>query len=467
MRLPFYHELFLLLILQSFWLTTPAQTPSPSDMVLVDSVVLVGNKVTRDNIILRELEFTHGHRYPMEELDSLIVKSRQNLMNRSLFNFVTITKNVSGATCRIQVSVVERWYIWPIPIFQFADRNLNAWLQKGDLNRLNYGIDLRIENFRGRMERLNIIVQTGYDMRLAFRWTIPYLNAKQVSGLVVAGGMQYNHEVAFETVDNKQLYYHSAVNYARKFFFGTFNYTLRPGFNDLHNFGAGFYQYQFQDTLLKLNPDFSCGTVCRYFQLDYTFKLDFRDYKPYPLDGYYFDAQVLKMGLGIFNDGVDLLWVGASFDQYVPLYKRWYFAYNFSARLSGDRDRPYFVSAGLGYNDLDVRGYELYVVDGQNYSVFKSNLKFEIFPQKTVQIPWIKSPKFSEVFFALYANLFFDMGYVSDIYHGAVNPLSNQVLWGTGVGIDFVTYYDVVIRVEMAINRQRKTGVFINFVAPI
>jgi len=305
MRLPLYPELLLLLILQSFWLANPAQTPSSSDMVLVDSVVLVGNKVTRDNIILRELEFSKGYSYPLEELDSLIVKSRQNLMNRSLFNFVTITKNVSGATCRIQVSVVERWYIWPIPIFQFADRNLNAWLQKGDLNRLNYGIDLRIENFRGRMERLNIIVQTGYDMRLAFRWTIPYLNAKQVSGLVVAGGMQYNHEVAFETVDNKQLYYHSAVNYARKFFFGTFNYTLRPGYNDLHNFGAGFYQYQFQDTLLKLNPDFSCGTVCRYFQLDYTFKLDFRDYKPYPLDGYYFDAQVLKMGLGIFNDGVD------------------------------------------------------------------------------------------------------------------------------------------------------------------
>ncbi len=466
MRFVVCFSLFFLLFFQGVLLASQSEDQNNAQ-IIVDTIVLTGNKITRDNIILRELEFDIGDNYSAKELDSLISKSKQNLLNRSLFNFVTITKIIKGKSCEIQVSVVERWYIWPIPIFQFADRNLNAWLKKGDLNRLNYGVDLRIENFRGRMERLNIIVQTGYDMRLAFRWTIPYLNEKQVTGVAVAGGMQYNHEFAYETVDNEQVFFHSAIDYARKFYFGTFNYTLRPGFNDLHNFGAGYYHYQFQDTLLTLNPNFSCGTLCRYFQLDYTFKLDFRDYKPYPLNGYYFDAQIRKLGLVVFDDGVDLLWVSASFDHFFPLYKRWYFAYNFAAKLSGDRDRPYFLSSGLGYNDLDVRGYELYVVDGQNYSVFKSNLKFEIIPQKTYQIPWIKSEKFSEVFFALYANLFFDLGYASDIYRGAINPLSNQLLWGTGVGIDFVTYYDVVIRFEFTVNKQRKTGAFINFVAPI
>ncbi|MFA5418255.1 MAG: hypothetical protein WC341_07345 [Bacteroidales bacterium] len=433
----------------------------------IRAITLSGNKITRDNIVFRELEFFVNRSYAPAELDSLMIKSRQNLLNRSLFNFVTITKTVDNGFCEVHISMIERWYIWPIPIFQFADRNLNAWLEKGDLNRLNYGVNLRVENFRGRMEVLNLVAQTGYDMIFASRWAIPYLDKNQVTGISVQGGMQYNHEVAYTTEGTKHLFYRSTLDFASKYFFGGVNITFRPKYNYLHDVGLSFSQYIFQDSLLKLNPDFSNTSNPTFLGLTYTFKLDFRDYKPYPLDGFYFDIQIQKLGLGIVSKDVDLLWVSTTFDQYIPLINRLYFAYNFSTKFSGAKKRPYLLSTGFGYNDLEIRGYELFVVDAQNIGLWRSNLKFEIIPQRTYQIPWIKSRKFSDIFFALYANLFFDMGYASNFQYYDQNPLVNQLLWGTGVGIDFVTYYDVVIRIEAAVNKQKKSGIFINLVAPI
>lgn len=176
-------------------------------LVVIGNIELVGNKITRDKIILREIEFTSGDTISIAELEKLILASQNNLMNRSLFNFATITKKPDQRRYNIEVSVTERWYIWPIPIINTAGRNINAWWEEKDFGRLNYGVDLRVENFRGRMERLNIIVQGGFDQKVEARWTIPYLTKKQFLGLGLNGGLQWNREVIYATIDNKPQFY--------------------------------------------------------------------------------------------------------------------------------------------------------------------------------------------------------------------------------------------------------------------
>lgn len=438
-------------------------------LVTINSIILKGNKITKDKIIFRELEFEKGSKLKSSVLDSLIIESRQNLLNRSLFNFVTITKNTVNNLCNIEVSVIERWYIWPIPIIQFADRNINSWWNKRDFTRINYGIDLRVENFRGLMENLNVTIQGGYDILLAIRWRIPYLTENQIFGMGIGGGVQLNHEVAYQTINNKEQFYNSVQGFAQRLAFADVSFTFRPKYNYLHSFTVRFKQHILQDTILKLNPDYAFSqTTYNYFALNYAFKLDFRDYIPYPLKGYYFDIGLHKTGLGIFDDQINDFTVDASFDQYLNVYNRWYFAYTFRAKFSNQKKRtPYFITSGLGYFPTTIRGYELYVVDGQKIGIVKSNLKFELIPRTTFNISWIRSTKFSEVFFAMYANLFFDIAYVDDIYSYRLNPLSNQLLWGTGIGIDMITYYDVVLRLEVSVNKQKDTGFFISFVAPI
>jgi hypothetical protein len=438
-------------------------------LLVINSITLIGNKITKDRIIFRELEFEKGSKLKLSVLDSLIIKSQQNLMNRSLFNFVTVTKQVINNTCNIQVSVIERWYIWPIPIIQFADRNINSWWNKRDFSRINYGVDLRVENFRGLMENLNITVQGGYDLLLAFRWSVPYLTKNQIFGMGIDGGVKLNHEIAYQTIDNKEQYYYSQQGYAQRFTFADASFTFRPKFNYLHSFSIGFKQYIVQDTILKLNPEYAFSqNTYSFFTLNYQFKLDYRDYKPYPLIGYFFDISLRKSGLGIFDDQINDYAVEANFDQYVNIYRKWYFAYNFRARFTNQEKRtPYFITSGLGYFPNTIRGYELYVVDGQKLGIVKSNIKYEVIPKTNFNISWIKSTKFSEAYIGIYANVFFDMAYVDDIYTYSMNPLSNQLLWSTGIGIDLITYYDLVLRLEWSVNKQNKKGFFIGFTAPI
>jgi len=461
---------FLILISNCIFAQVADTNTVKNDSILtINSIKLKGNKTTKDRIILRELEFKNKNKLASSTLDSLILKSQQNLLNRSLFNFVTITKNIVGNKCNIEVLVIERWYIWPIPIIQFADRNINSWLEKKDLSRVNYGIDLRIDNFRGLMENLNIVLQGGYDIVLAFRWNIPYLSKNQIFGMGVAGGIQLNHEIAYQTIDNKEHYYKSVNDFAQQIKYAEATFSFRPEYNYLYGFSIGFNQYIFQDTILKLNPDFaSSHDAYNYFTIGVGFKLDFRDFKPYPLNGYYFDISLNKKGLGIFDNEVNYFSAGANFDQYIHIYNRWYFAYNFGAKFTNQNiQSPYFIRSGLGYHPFTIRGYELYVVNGQKIGIMKSNLKFNVIPRTVFNINWIKSTKFSEVFFEMYANLFFDAAYVDDIYTSQLNPLSNQMLWSTGLGIDMITYYDLVLRLELSINKQKETGFFISFVAPI
>ena len=441
---------------------------NPGDSVTISKIIIYGNKITRDKIILREIEFQQGESISNQNLDSLIIKSSQNLMNRSLFNFATITKEVFADQCIVKVDVTERWYIWPIPIIEFADRNFNAWWETRDFNRLNYGIDLRVENFRGRMEQLNFIVQVGYDKKLAAKWTIPYLTENQVFGMSIFGGYQLNNEIAYALQDNKPVFYSPENGYAQQWGFGSLDFTFRQKFNFLHTINLGFDDYRFADSIVMIDPGFNYQQAeFGFLSLGYLYKQDFRDYKPYPLIGYYFDAGLLKQGLGILDSEVNLFTFSFVFDQYINIRNRWYFAYNFSGQFSNKTNVPYFLKPGIGYKGMEVRGYEYYVITGQHIGVFKSNFKWEIIPRKVHRIKWIKTEKFGKVFYALYANLFFDMGYAYNKITDPNNGYANQLLFGTGMGVDFVTYYDLVVRFEYTLNKQGNHGFYINLVAPI
>ena len=437
--------------------------------VTVGTITVEGDKITHKPIIYREIEFAEGDVLTEQELDEKIVKSRQNLLNRSLFNFVTISTDYEQDVCNILVSVVERWYIWPIPIVEYADRNFNVWWETKDFNRLNYGVDLRVENFRGRMENLNIIVKGGYDQLVKLRWQIPYLTKNQMLGMGFEGGYQFNHEIAYATEFNRYKFFKTDDSYARKLGFASANLTFRTKFNFLHQFGVGFVNLNISDSVLLLNPNYTYGeTEYNFFSLTYIYKHDFRDYKPYPLTGYYFDVRLTKNGLGILSSDINQFTFDVNIDHYFKIWKRWSFAYGLSGRMTlTDNFQPYFLAGGIGLTGMEIRGYELSLINGQNIGIMKSNLKFTIIPKTNLNIKWIKTEKFGKLFYSLHANLFFDMGYAQDRFWYQNNPLNNQLLWGTGLGIDFVTYYDMVLRLEYSVNKQGVTGLYLSMVAPI
>ena len=56
-----------------------------------------------------------------------------------------------------------------------------------------------------------------------------------------------------------------------------------------------------------------------------------------------------------------------------------------------------------------------------------------------------------------------DIGYVQDDLYKDLNPKSNQLLMGTGLGIDFVSNYDMVFRIEATIHQDARPGLFLHY----
>jgi outer membrane protein assembly factor BamA len=447
----------------------------PSMFFIIDSVIPEGNKVTKDHIITRELLFGENDTVCKINLEYCIRKSRENLLNTSLFNFVTIDTLPSGKNpngIKVQIHLIERWYIWPFPIFELSDRNFNAWWETKDFRRVSYGAFITWENFRGRKETLKLRLRFGYDEQYDIFYTIPYINKKETLGFGFGGGIAMNHEVACRTYRNKLQYYRDNDEYIRKKGFSFVQLTYRKIFYNTHKFQCYFNYNYFADDLLQENEHYSTNNqnILRFFSLYYQFKSDHRDYKSYPLTGYYFDVGIEKKGFGIFKgNDLDVFYILSTFRKYWQFQKRIYFAFGLNSKLSTSSEQPYFLVHGLGYGRDYIRSYELYVIDGQNFGLLKTNFKFALLPTRVTNIKFIKTEKFRKIHYAIFMNLFADVAYVDNIYPDPelMNNLENKILFGYGLGIDFVTYYDVVIRVEFSINRMHEKGFFLHFMAPI
>jgi outer membrane protein assembly factor BamA len=443
-----------------------------NEMIIVGEIKLAGNKKTVDRIIFRELVIKQGDTLTPESFRNLLKQSQENLLNRSLFNFVDIYLSESVINKRVKnvlISVTERWYIWPLPILEIADRNFNVWWKTKDFSKVNYGIYVTHNNFRGRNEKLKILIRAGYNQNYFLLYEIPYITRKQNFGIGFQIGESRSREIPYATEYDKHVYYKDENNYALTQFYSKIKFSYRDGIHNLHNLAFSYESYQFADTVLQLNPDFVSGNIpeIEMFTISYLFKHDFRDSKPYPLDGHYFDAEIMQQGLGYFETSPNIFTIKSSFDFYRPMGRRFFWASSLTVKVSDKDEQPFILTRGLGYGNEFVRSNELYVVDGQNYGLFKNNLKYSLLAPRNGKIPWIKTEKFNKIHYAVYLNLLFDAGYVHNNVFNPTSRLQNELIYGTGLGMDLVTYYDLVFRLEYSVNQFGEKGVYLHFMAPI
>ena len=455
-----------------FTLHLRAQDP----YVIAGTIIISGNRITHPNIIRRELKFKEGDTLKIDRLPGILNNAKENIFNTRLFNFVTLDTTIYPLTNRMNLSiaVIERWYAWPIPFFQLSDQDLNAWLQTWDWTKLTYGIDFTFYNVRGRNETLKIITHLGFNQKYGFTYKIPYVNGKQTIGIAFGADMELNHQVAMRTQDNKPYYFNRTGSYPKQLTFAFGDLLIRPNIYVVHTFRLAYSHYYLQDTVLHV-PGFSLtySNNQDFATIWYQYKNDHRDMQYYPLRGWYLDME--------FNHSIPYwfthnTYIKSLFRKYFQLSGRWYYAFSLLGKLSLESQQPYYLQRGLGYNRDFVRGYEYYVIDGQHYLLFKNNIKFAILQERVEKVNFIRTSKFNTIPLALFANLFADMGYVyayrqkacgTDDVYIPFNSLQNTFMMGYGLGLDFTTYYDVVIRLEGSLNIMGKPGIYIHFIAPI
>ncbi len=443
----------------------------PKQDFVVGKIIFQGNNQTKPQVILRELLFDEGDSIKVSAWAEIRQQSAKNLFNTSLFNFVEIkVQDIHNGQGDILIKLTERWYIWPIPVLEIDERNFNTWLETKDISRVSAGIFLTHNNFRGRREELKILVMGGYNQKFGVSYSAPYVNRKKTIGLGFQSIYTLRHEVNFITEFDKQQYLKLNDKPIQTDLLSSAHISYRPNYYFTAFLQLRYRHFEFADSLINMNPNYSPGgrELLQYFGAYTKLKYDRRDYQSYPLDGYYVDLEAHKYGMGFFDNGLDIFKLQTTIRVYWNLSPRWYYAAGFVANYSFGMDKqPYLFNRALGYGRDYVRTYQYYVVDGDDFGLFKTNLKFALVPPKKVKLNFIRSEKFNTIPYAFYLNLYFDAGYVDAPYSSTTNKLPNQYIYGSGLGLDFVTYYDAVARFEFGVNHMGEIGWFISFIAPI
>lgn len=354
-------------------------------------------------------------------------------------------------------------------IFELADRNFNEWWEQRnrDLNRINYGGYLVQKNMRGRNETLRMRLQWGFTRKAELFYSFPYIQKNQRGGLNLSFSYIFTRYVPY-TLDRHRLVFFNSDNLILKRLYTGAQYVYRNKFYNWHHFGLEYHHQSIEDTVAAINENyFGNGKTTRnYFQLSYVFTRDKRNFQYYATKGSFIKGEIIKTGLGIFKD-VNIISFRSDILKYFDLGKNFFYATGITGRLSFPDDQPFYNERALGYGTDIVRGYELFVINGEDFGLWKNSMKYR-FLNRTINIDWLPFPQFSTIPLAIFLTANFDAGYVNDQYTLTGNRiLSNRILPGGGPGIDFVTYYDSVLRLEYSFNILGENGFFIHFESAI
>jgi outer membrane protein assembly factor BamA len=440
------------------------------DYKIITRIHINGNNKTKDKIIYRELLFKEGDTLAADKIENILAQTKSNLVNTQLFNHVNLVLlPIDSVYTDVLINLKERWYFWPVPIFQFADPNFNTWWQSKSIARTNIGVVLLKQNFRGLNEDIGAQVQLGYSKAYAFIYNIPYITQKQTLGMGIIAEYRQNHEITIATENNKRVFYTGESGDSRTIFSSGLRLNYRKKVFGKHHLEIKYNSIHIKDTITRLTDDYLSNNQTRmnYIGLHYFFRYDKRDNKGYPLKGYFLQTDYHQNGLGFnFENNLSISYFIAAFKKYFDLGKGFYFASQLKGKYTPSKRIPYYLQEGLGYVNF-VRGYEYYILDGQHFALLKTNLKYSLIKPREKDVNWLQNTNFSIFHYAFYLNIYFDAGYVWDKYYADKNSLNNQLIGGMGLGIDFVSFYDKVIRFEYSINKDLKHGFFLHFIQPI
>ena len=448
----------------------------------VRNIYIEGNKKTRAFVILREMTIHQNDSFPAKDMDIVLLQNRLNIFNIKLFNEVTVNiKNWEEDSLDLFIKVRERWVILPAPIIAFADRNVAEWWRqyRHDFKRLQYGIQLNWDNLSGRNDRLYFAMSFGFAQRLDIGYSIPQFNRrKEQVGLSILFNMSRSKRIAYNTLDDELAFMNLGTSWQLQKIQITQQISYRKKIHNTHYFQIGYGYSVISDSVHHANPDYFLDSARHQhaFKIGYTFVSDYRNIRTYPTDGWYFSANFTNYGLGFMKTRMTT--AGVQFSKYLLWKKhpRFSAAAMVKCQVSWPLRQPYSLQPvkSFGYEANAIRGYEINVIDGQHFLLFKNEYRFRVFDLQLRRLkklqsrnsPILKS-SLAYLPFNMYLTSFFDAGYAWDYYTVQNNKYRNKWQFGFGVGVNLVTFNDKLLRLEYSCNRYLQHGFYIHFEQPL
>lgn len=428
----------------------------------VYNVYITGNKITRDKVILQELNIKPNDSIAKSEIKQQLQKARNRIYNLELFNEVKVTFQKCSADTNfiiIDIILTERWYIWPVPVFELRDRNLNIWWQHKSFKRVTYGITGGIENFRGRNETIGISLTSGYSKAGIFFYDVPNLNYKQRIGFNFLCSYSERKEVVYSTAQGREQFFRQKVHSSRFYRGVRLDFSKRITLLRKLDAYIHYRNFSVSDSVLLLNPEYLLGHKhLQYLKMGIRYTDNHVDIVEYPLKGYYYNIEATDVGL--LSNQFHSVKLKVNYQLYGKLFGKRHF-WKYEGLFSGitGKNLPFEEYIFMGYDHV-IRGNEYYVQQGHANTLQSFEYRYVIMKRRLYAMKWVPIKQFRDLPWAMYFTGFYDMGYTYS-YQNFNNMMNNCWLYGYGVGLNILAPYGTVIKIDRSWNQYNESAWYI------
>lgn len=428
---------------------------------ILRDILVLGNKKTKGEIIRREIRVKQGDTISDSLLPTVLSKAKENIYNTKLFLEVTVEPQfLIDTTIVIVVKVKERWYTYPLPYLELADRSFNVWWHtyNASLRRLSYGIFFLQQNLTGQNDELDIKATAGFNKQLDIEYNTPYADRNLTERFRIKGGVLFSNEIPYNSGNANKLQYYQSTKPVRKEWYFSIGFLSRKYIKKREWLTLSIRGINVFDSIKTYNPEYlpPNKTQITFPELQYKFKYDDVDNIMYPLKGQTYEAIITKRGLGL-KGGINRFVLEGHASYYSSLGSSWFSILQLGGQIKLPFDQPYINTLALGYDQNYLRGYEYYVIDGIAFFLAKADLKKKLLH---FRLPtFLNSKNYSSIPFTLYGKIYSDAG---SVYSRRESLLANKFLWTGGIGLDIVTLYDIAVSINFSFNNLNEKGFFLH-----
>jgi len=416
--------------------------------IYVSQIIIGGNNKTDEDIITREMDSKEYSKLDYKVLEEDIAR----IYKLGLFNRVDVIPIPTDSLHKVNLMILveERFYILPIPQGGFRNGNFsNFWA----------GMNLIINNFRGRNEAVSLSFGLGYEPFVNLSYSVPWIGEKAhfFSSTSLSYSNNYNRSIQTlndtsssispEDINNYTNYNFNAAYNIGKYFTNNFSIVTGLKYNIVH-----LSKYEEGRTVSASGQDnfltFSLGG-----------RFDTRNSNEYTTAGSLYTLEYIKFGFGRL---FDFNKINLDARRFIPIKLGSKYSISLATRVNGvlsfGGEIPIYLNEFYGFDKI-IRGYKNIVLEAENQLGFFNEIRIPIidpFYIKGKSIPLAKGISMLKNLnykFGLFATVFFDAG---GVWNKNDNFFETRFYNGFGAGLNFLLPFGFVGRTDFAFRKDNK-----------
>jgi len=375
----------------------------------IDSIKIIGNDITEEDIILRELNFSIGDTISKSQIEF----NKERIFSLGIFNKIELIVIKKSNFNILEIKVYESWYFYPLPYLILRDERIS---------HASYGVLLLYKNFRGRNETITGLASFGYNPT----YTLSYYNPVLISGEDLTFGFSFG----YVDTQNRNIisYQMNGQNFNYDYYFTMVTLGYRLNLYNTISISPSFEYYSIPEKISSLSA--SNENIDRTLSINLRYEFDNRNLKQFSDNGLFTVLSLAKRGLGINNINYSIMTV--DFREYRKvigdLSAKWrgFYRHTFGEKV------PFYELSLLG--DIEfVRGHKFDKREGNNHILTSLEFNYPIIKTWDLSLDLPLLPKrLTSARIGIYTNLFIDTG--TTYYNGTPLTLKS---FDSGYGFGF------------------------------